>query len=366
MALARNYRAICLETKNRQGIFDGQRVDSCQVIGKGVEVCLKLAYRPAVGLIPVPLPLQTSSLVPSVHLHDIFVPGHSKASPSLLVKVFPSDAQKAIDISQDVVQKLMGPPWHLQVLSVDHTGAAGGTSHDILMSPTSWHGLKSSLPNGVYSVELKCRTIVDPKSFDWLGVLTKEATPLLEKEVAKSPGSLKGRILVLVQMQKQCTTGSHALHGCILMSTPKAEWEQMWGWVGFQKLPSVPQAPRAISPQASQASPRAPWPARSPRNPEASFKAWLKTVGANLDDDWLLLATFLRYVKEPAEQAKRYVDGTSKRTWKIGAGRGRLPKTKVDWEHRKMARGGGAGKGGLHGKVTFLKQVFLKYYKHRV
>ena len=197
--MALNYKAVVLLTRNKQGAFDGEKVGSCQVVGKAVEVSLKLAYRPAIGVLPVPLRLQTSSLLPVVALHDIRLPGSQRASKSVDVKCFPSEAEKAIEINKAGLKKLMGPPWHLQVLTADHTGPAG-KSHDILMCPMSWWGLKSTLPDGIYSIEIKCREFSRPELFDWQAVLTEEAEPMWKQEraVAREPVQLMGRILLLV------------------------------------------------------------------------------------------------------------------------------------------------------------------------
>ena len=106
--------------------------------------------------------------------------------------------------------------------------------------------------------------------------------------------------------------------------------------------------------------------ASKPIDPEKSLKAWLKKVDATDDDSWVKLATFLKHVKEPAQQPKRYVDGKSKKTWMLGPRKNRLPKLKKDWDYMKTSQGGGAGDSLLHVRVSFLKEVCMAYYKHRV
>ena len=39
-----------------------------------------------------------------------------------------------------------------------------------------------------------------------------------------------------------------------------------------------------------------------------------------------------------------------------------LPKFKVDWDYLKGPHGGGRGKGLPHGRLPFLRSVWLKYY----
>ena len=372
-----NYKTDVLLTRNRQGVFDCQKVGATQVVGKAVEVSLKLAYRPAAGVLPLPVSLQTKDHIPRVYLHDIRLPGSQRASNSVSVMCFPSDSEKAISICAAAVKKLAGPPWHLQVLAADHAGPAG-TAHDMLMSPMSWYGLKSCLQDGLYSVEIKCREFTRPDLFDWQGVLTSEAVPLWEQErsLAAEAHHLKGRLLLLVQLEKPCPRGDFHLHCSMLKNRAHATWEPLFGWAGFQRSAPCARPAPPPSPAAGSAGPRAlsaeqppaarSRPVTSVRDPEKAWKEFLKKVGACDEGSWVNLTTFLRYVKDPAHRPKRYVDGDTKRTWLTGPRRNRAPQIKRDWDYIKTADGGGAGAGVLHGKVSFLNDVYMAYYKDRV
>ena len=147
------------------------------------------------------------------------------------------------------------------------------------------------------------------------------------------------------------------------MTKANPKWEPLWGWVGFQK--SAPCTLARASP-AVQPVPSTSASASRSSDPQKAWKAWLKKVGVADENSWVKLVTFLNFVQKPSNQAKRYVDGKSKRAWRLEPGKGRLPKAKQDWTYLKSSQGGGAGQGLLHGKVAFLKEVFMAYYKHQV
>ena len=95
------------------------------------------------------------------------------------------------------------------------------------------------------------------------------------------------------------------------------------------------------------------------------WRAWLVKVGVSCESDWVPLPKFLDYVGEGTHHSIRFVDGKSRRSWRLGPGKGKHSTFNADWAYRKTKQGGGAGKGRLHGKVSFLKRVLLSRYLHK-
>ena len=81
-----DYRRQAILTRSKSGKFE-RRVDACQVVGAAVESSLKLAYRPQVGLLPVPLAFQQPVHIPRVSLRDVLPPGFTRAKASEDVQV---------------------------------------------------------------------------------------------------------------------------------------------------------------------------------------------------------------------------------------------------------------------------------------
>ena len=72
-----DYKHAQAQTRGSTGRFDGGDVGSCQAVGAAVEKALRLAHRPAVGSLPVPLVCQSTGMIPCVVLHDVRKPGAS-------------------------------------------------------------------------------------------------------------------------------------------------------------------------------------------------------------------------------------------------------------------------------------------------
>ena len=82
--------------------------------------------------------------------------------------------------------------------------------------------------------------------------------------------------------------------------------------------------------------------------------------------DWVKLSAFLAEVGESARHPERFVDGSSKRTWKVGGKIGRGPVKERDYRWMPGMHGGGQGKGILHGHVRFLEEVCAVHYRERL
>ena len=304
-------------------------------------------------------------MIPTLWLHDVRKPG--RAAGSMLVQVYRNDAQLAIRIHSAVLGALQGKPYLLKVHTVDHTGTAKSTPHDTILSPLQIPSLgKSVLSPGLYSLEIKCRSIGEPMKFDWEGVLTQEAEPLWNK--CRGTGDWAGRILVLVRLSSPChaDNGEFSTHAAILKTERGAKWERLWGWSGFRRPgatappppPSPGRLPAAPVPQPSNVG------ARAAGGGDALEKLWKKHFATLEHNGWIQLSKFLEKVKLPSGQSTRYVNGKTSRTWKV---RGKPPVLKKDWDYIKGGHGGGQGKGLPHVKVSFLKAVFQEYgYQSKV
>ena len=232
-----DYKTACILVRSlKTGEFDENRVGSCHVIGVVAEASLKLAYRPKVGCLPCPVLLQSSEMFPNVDFHDVLLQGETKARNTLNVKVYPKDAVRALSLLRDLLTKLQSYPYHLEVLSVDHTGGTScPTAHDILASPRI--GASSCLEPGLYSIELRCREVKSMMHFDWEGVLTSEAVPLFAAEQRKKrktvEAKLSGRILAFARFPSPCHSRPETLQASIYYGS-SAGWQRLWGWSGFK------------------------------------------------------------------------------------------------------------------------------------
>ena len=63
-----------LQVKDPQG--EGKHaMDTCCAVGKAVEESWKIAYRPKLGMAPIPLACQTAADLKIVEMHDVWVEG---------------------------------------------------------------------------------------------------------------------------------------------------------------------------------------------------------------------------------------------------------------------------------------------------
>jgi len=94
---------------------------------------------------------------------------------------------------------------------VDHTGSSScPTSHDVLMATRV--GVPSCLVAGLYSVEFKCREVVNKRAFPWEETLTQEARALWAAELAKQERQRRqGKILLSACVPRPCHAVALAL-----------------------------------------------------------------------------------------------------------------------------------------------------------
>lgn len=354
-----DYRRQAILTRSKNGKFES-RVSACQVVGAAVESSLKLAYRPRVGSLPVPLAFQQPVDIPTVSLKDVLPPGHTRAKASHDVQVFPRDAELALKVSKECVSKFQLPPYNLEVNTVDHTGKSRcATPRDLLLSTRV--GLPSCLPVGLYSVEVRCREVVDKGAFPWEKTLTEEAMPLWAAELAAQHSPFwKARILVFACFPRPCHAGGYSLNASILYPG-STRWERLWGWAGFKAAYDPEPRAKAKAANVATSSPKVVLPVPTREQKWQRLKVKLPVVGG-----FAQLTHFLKELKLPSSQVKRdYITGRN--AWRLGEGRGRTLATRKDWDHKPGSRGGGAGRG--HGPIYVelgaLQQIFNKYYSQR-
>lgn len=328
-------------------------ITTAVAVGKAVELSWRLSYRPAIGLLPIPVEFQTPKHLPHVTFSQVVTNNVGRPHASLDVKLFPQDAQKAIDIASAILAKFTQAPYNLQVHTTDHTGPSGREAHDLLLSCRPGSG--GRLDPGLYSLECVCREVIDPRAFDWAGVLSKEAAGLWE---AENKQGLCGRILCLVQMTRPCHRGDHHLHALILKKG-NVLWEKMFGWAGFSLACVAPG--ENVAATATPSRPKPPAAAPTPAvTDDQKWKLLCKTMQSHGHDGWWALTDFLVAVKENKRHGSRFVDGKSrKKTWVLADGR--RPVLKKDWMKKASSRGGGDD-GILFCTNEFLKAVFVQKY----
>ena len=144
---------------------------------------------------------------------------------------------------------------------------------------------------------------------------------------------------MLVKIVAKCPGGEHRIHGSLLGNKPKDNWQGLFGWHGFRSATATQtvavSAPAIVAP--SVASGR-------------QWRAWLVKVGASSEDDWVPMPDFLQYVGGETHHSSRFVDGKSRRSWRLGPGKGNTPTFNTDWTYRKTKKGGGAGKATYMGR----------------
>ena len=248
----------------------------CCLLGKVVEAALRLAYRPAAGQLPTPLQCQAARDLLEVRLSDVLQEGRRQPS-CVTVKVPQGLADLAIRIARDVVGKLQAAPFNLEVLAVDHTGSSScPVAHDLLMCPRP--AVATCLEQGLHSVEVKCREVLNRLAFPWEERLTDEALPLFSAELLRDARHLKSRILVFVSLPRPCTSGPFATHASIFHAGAD-DWVRLWGWAGFR---ASPQPPARASPKPKAA----PAPRRSPPKSKAAPAPHLSLT---TDQKWEML-----------------------------------------------------------------------------
>ena len=368
-----DYKRDHLVRKTEQSTY---RVGSCVVVGVLLEAILKLLFKPLPGKLPVPIVEQAHSHHPSVTLTNVLAPGKPRAG-TVTIGATAADVELAKKLALGVIQKVTGD-LALTVLAADHTNdrlGSGARPHDLLCSGG---------PQGLYSVEVKCREVESRTAFDWQGTLQREARPLWERELTLNRDLWKARVLIFIELPRPCHSGSHHIHGSILRKT--GDWEVLFGWRGFKQgaassgpageldkqgenvkeqakskeSASAPAVPAEA--QSSQPDVVVRQPALSERQLETRWQAKLKNMEA--EGEWIRLSAFLSELREPAGHPQRHVeDQSSKKLWWLGIRYTRAPREGVDWCRRSGKRGGGAGSvgakrlGPIYGRVAFLKEA---------
>ena len=182
---------VCDGKAGRVTITDGL------VVGKAVEQSWRLAYRPSVGVLPLPIDLQEPLDIPSVKFANVTRSRCEKLG-TRDVEVTEFDSALAIEISQTVVRKLCGVPYGFQILTVDHTGPSGAEAHDLLLSANL--GGESRFPPGLVSTEVVLRDVGRPAAYAWAETICREALPMFRREADFRPRVWLGRIVVMVQL----------------------------------------------------------------------------------------------------------------------------------------------------------------------
>ena len=255
----------------------------------------------------------------------------------------------ALRAATEAVQRLQGPPCNLVVLAADHSGPSTcPVAHDLLMCP-SMAG-RSSLEQGVHSVELRCREVVSRAAFDWERVLTAEAVPLFAEEVAHDARLIRSRVLVFAELPRPCLSGiPPKLHGSILRVGCLA-WERLWGWEGFRRPPAFAKASSTAKPRSAPAA---------MLTAEQKWAILASKLGTQ-DGRWVRVATFLGQVRVSKSHPERYLTAGQKKCWVLG--RSRKPRPSKDFMKKKGHRGGGGGGGIFYASQECLKEVFEQYY----
>ena len=116
-----DYRSQVIEAHNHEtGRFDSTgHVDCCRVIGAAVEASMKLAYRPQVGRMVVPLVVQSASNLTSVVFKDVKLARERRVVKRLAVQVFPDDAAFALRIVTESMKRLQKHPYNLEVCATE-------------------------------------------------------------------------------------------------------------------------------------------------------------------------------------------------------------------------------------------------------
>ena len=264
------------------------------------------------------------------------------------------------------------------ILSAVHECRGGHMSHDILLQA----GLRSKHPPGLYSAEVKCREVKckHPGGFDWAETLEESAVTRWDVERASFPEAcFAGRLLVFVEMASPCHAGAPKTHGSVLLVRAQ-KFALLWGWAGFKSKPQTMPLPSGSSGgppgNVSQVTVSATSATERPRATLASCasasiadsaaeRKWAKVIkGKASSDGWMQVNHFLEGLALPAAHAARYVRGPGPKQWKLP--NGSKPQAKIHWAYKPGRRGGGAGKGILHARLSFLKEVFVRYYTDRV
>lgn len=366
MAVAQEHWSSLL-VQNPDG--SGGRVGLCVncVLGKAVEVALRLEFRPAAGHLPIPLACQRADDLQTLELVDVLHAGEAVPGRAT-IEVPPPIATKSIQIAHDVVAKFRGP-LQCSICTVDHTGPSSSRcAHDALVLAAGG----SLLGEGLQSVEIRLREIkAHPSRFDWFGTLTREAEPLFISELETEVGQrlMKGRVLVLVQLAGgNVVSGAHKVHiaHCASAQFPvpqgqHASWRAIEGWQGFdfqpvQRLQDQDQEPSSAEPSVHDAAPpKAAQPQRPELSAEVKWSILLAMVPAQ--GAWIALPEFLKEVNVSSLHPRRFLEPTAEESdqlWQVGP-----DNRHATWgvDYTRMGRGG-----KYHADCAFLKQVFFKYY----
>ena len=137
-------------------------------------------------------------------------------------------------------------------------------------------------------------------------------------------------------------------------------------------LPTLVVSPsvRNVAPAPTESAPVRPEPRGPPQSDDAKFDTFCRRHSLECEEaGWMALPSFVAAIGESKGHVDRYVDPDSdspNKLWLLGPRKMRKPCEGRDWKRAHSKRGGGRGKGVYYCKKTFLKQVLLERYPHKV
>ena len=133
--------------------------------------------------------------------------------------------------------------------------------------------------------------------------------PLFPKEQTCQRGLVRGRILVMAQMNRPCYSG-YSLHGLVMMKQSKY-WERLFGWERFDLSAVVAPRPKEDAKLSSPYNARPNRKLASAPSLEEQWEAFMmKCVGTDFAQalDWIKFAPALRTLQVSSLHGKRYLD----------------------------------------------------------
>ena len=196
----RNYNQEVLTKVSDDTLLGNYRVGPCLVVGLVVEAALVMEFR-AWPALPVTLARQRTHHHQQVEVHQVLLTANG-APQSVLVKVFPRDAELALKVALAIVDRLGRTSWKLTVLSADHSSPhlPGSQPHDLLLRACT----DSAMDGAIFTTEIKCREVVtrDPATHNWRTTYEAKASELWDAEWAHDASTFAARILVFVEFTR--------------------------------------------------------------------------------------------------------------------------------------------------------------------
>ena len=360
MLLYYNRQALWKRTR----AFGDVRIQAPLITGVVVESALKLAFAPPQGTLPKVLERQSPSDHKCVLIDKVVANGQRPHTASLHVPA--ADAELAISIARQVVGTLKDN-LDVRVIAVDHYNAKVPTPtpgwlyvHDIVG--------RASNTTLLDSIEIKVRMVEKrkPKTFNWQKTLESEAELLWNAEIQMDPSPWRRRVLILVELSP--STGLvRGIHVSALEKNRRT-WQTISGWEGFWSRTDGDEPDPDPDPSLGVALPAQN--VAVARCPSATAVRQLRArlleqgVDENDDEAWIKVADFLRAVGDAkkANQCNRFIENKKGQRWTRKDGG--KPRINQEIKFKKGERGGGQGRGLLHGRLEWLRFVYWKHY-HR-